>query len=115
MPENGISIELSKAQVNQVVRTAAADDGLLGLLSGLEALNIQPSAFEDPRFSRSLLRALLVLACYPTDGTSRAVTDVADQLDMGASTAHRYTSTFVEVGLLEQDPVSRQYRLSKKG
>jgi DNA-binding MarR family transcriptional regulator len=115
MPENGISIELSKAQVNQVVRKAAADDGLLGLLNGLEDLDVQTSALEDLRFSRSLLRALMVLASFPKDGSPQSVTDVAKQLGMGISTTHRYTSTFVEVGLLERDPVSRQYRLAKKG
>jgi DNA-binding IclR family transcriptional regulator len=30
---------------------------------------------------------------------------------MGASTTHRYVSTLLEVGLLERDPVSREYRL----
>lgn len=34
---------------------------------------------------------------------------------MGASTTHRYVSTLVEVGLLERDPVSREYRLTRKG
>jgi DNA-binding IclR family transcriptional regulator len=70
---------------------------------------------EDPRFSRSLLRALMVLASYPADGSARSVSDVAKQVGMGISTAHRYTSTFAEVGVLERDPVSRQYRLASNG
>jgi IclR helix-turn-helix domain len=116
MPEQAITIELSKAQISQVVRKAAADDGLLGVLSGMDALDVQVSAAskDDLRFSRSLLRALKVLASFPADGTPRAVTDVANQLEMSVSTTHRYTSTFVEVGVLERDPVSRQYRLAKR-
>jgi hypothetical protein len=116
MPEQAITIELSKAQINQVVRKAAADDGLVGVLSGMEALDVQVSSapMDDLRFSRSLLRALKVLASFPADGTPRSVTDVANQLEMGVSTTHRYTATFVEVGVLERDPVSRQYRLAKR-
>jgi hypothetical protein len=114
MSENGISIALSKAQIKQVVREATDDDGLLGLL---EQADVQASSvpMDDARLSRSLLRGLMVLASYPADGSARSVTDVAHQLGMGVSTTHRYTSTFAEVGVLEQDPVSRQYRLAKKG
>ncbi len=114
--ENGIKIELSKAQINQIVREAAQDDGLLGLLGGLEELDVQASSvpMDDVRLSRSLLRGLMVLASYPTDGSARSVTDVAHQLGMGISTTHRYTSTLVEVGVLERDPISRQYRLAKR-
>jgi DNA-binding IclR family transcriptional regulator len=43
------------------------------------------------------------------------MTDVAHELEMGASTTHRYISTLVEVGLLERDPVSRKYRLAVRG
>jgi len=116
MPENGVSIELSKAQINRVVREAA-QDGLVDVLRGVEQLDIEAFAMrlDDVRFSRSLLRGLMVLAAFPADGDDRAVTDVAKQLGMGVSTAHRYASTFVEVGLLERDPVSRRYRLAGKG
>lgn len=110
-------IALSKAQIKQVMREATNDDGLLGLLGGLADADVQASSLQmdDARLSRSLLRGLMVLASYPADGSARSVTDVAHRLGMGVSTTHRYTSTFVEVGLLEQDPVSRQYRLAKRG
>lgn len=110
-------IELSKAQVNRVVREAAQDDALLGLLGAPGEVDFQasPEQLDDPRLSRSLLRALMILASFPADGTARALTDVANQLGMAASTAHRYLSTFVEVGLLERDPDSRAYRRAGKG
>jgi len=118
LPENGITIELSKAQITRVVRKAAEEDGLCGLsgyvLKGGE-LDLTRAKMDDPRFSRSLLRALMVLASYPADGSARSVSDVAKQLGMGISTAHRYTATFAEVGVLERDPVSRQYRLATHG
>jgi DNA-binding MarR family transcriptional regulator len=116
MSENGVSIELSKAQINRVVREAAqdaagmADVRMLDQL-GLDAFNMR---LDDVRFSRSLLRGLMVLAAFPADGSDRAVTDVAKQLGMGISTTHRYAATFVEVGLLERDPVSRRYRRAGK-
>jgi DNA-binding MarR family transcriptional regulator len=112
MSENGITIELSKAQVDWVVRAAGQDGGLLGLAAGMEELDFwaSPAQLDDQRLSRSLLRGLMVLASFPADGAARSVKDVANELEMGASTTHRYTSTLQEVGLLERDPVSRKYR-----
>jgi IclR family pca regulon transcriptional regulator len=62
--------------------------------------------------SRSLLMGLLVLASFPSDGSDLAVIDVAKRLEMSASTTHRYLTTLLSVGLLEQDPRSRRYRLA---
>lgn len=118
MSENGITIELSKAQIKQVIREATEEDGLLGLLGGLEEVDAQmpsPVQKDEARLSRSLLRGLMVLASFPADGVARSVTDVARQLGLGMSTTHRYISTLVEVGVLERNPESRQYRLAKKG
>jgi hypothetical protein len=113
MPEHRITIELSKAQIGQVVREATEEGDLLSLQRGGERLQFRasPAQLDDRRCSRSLLLGLMVLASFRADGTSRAVTDVAHDLDMWASTAHRYVSTLVEVGLLERDAVSREYRL----
>jgi DNA-binding MarR family transcriptional regulator len=117
MPEHAITIELSVAQIRRVVRDARKDDGLLGLLGGVEGLHIQPSGeqLENPRLSRSLLQALMILSAFPADGAGRAVTDVARELGMWQGTTHRYVSTLVAVGLLERDPVSREYRLAGRG
>jgi hypothetical protein len=116
LPQDEISIRLSREQINEVVRKAGATDGMVGLL-GAGVPNGDVREFEakmdDARFSRSLLRALMVLASYPPDGSARSVSDVAKELGMGISTAHRYTSTFAEVGVLERDPVSRRYRLAR--
>jgi DNA-binding MarR family transcriptional regulator len=116
MSENGISIELSQAQINRVVRKAAQDGGLVGLLLGVEEVDIEACSAQmaDTRLSRSLLRGLMVLASFPSDGTGRSVTDLAQQHGLAMSTAHRYISTLVEVGVLERDPVSRHYRLAQK-
>jgi DNA-binding MarR family transcriptional regulator len=120
MPENedaekndDITITLSKTQVKQVMRGAGDEDALAKLLGGIGALKLASyrERLDDDRFSRSLLRGLMVLAAFPPDGSARRVTDVAKQLGLGASTTHRYAITLVELGLLERDPASRHYRL----
>jgi hypothetical protein len=105
MAENGISIGLSKAQVTQVLRQAG-DEGVWSLLKGATV----PQSTDNPRLSRSFLRGLQVLAAF-TDGQEHMVTQIAVGLDMGQSTTYRYVQTLVEVGLIEQNPVTREYRL----
>jgi hypothetical protein len=117
MAGNRLTIQLSQAQIDRVLRYADSD-GLLGLIGEMEAIaGAEEIEFlaslvqsNDPRFPRSLLRGLMVLASFPADGSDWAVTEVADELNMGISTTHRYASTLLEVGLLERDPVSRRYR-----
>lgn len=95
------------------MRAAADEEGLARLLGGIGALKLASyrERINDDRFSRSLLRGLMVLASFPPDGSARQITDVAKQLGLGASTTHRYAVTLVELGLLERDPASRHYRL----
>jgi hypothetical protein len=114
MSESGIILELSEAQVDRVLKEAVEQDGLLSLLTGIEELvefKPSPAQLDDPRFSRSLLLGLMVFSSFTASGLGRSITDLARELDMGISTTHRYASTLLEVGLLERDPVSREYRL----
>lgn len=114
MTESGITIELTGAQVDGVVRKAADAEGICGLLQGLSdkaGTAKFKTLSESPRLSRSLLLGLLVLVCFPADGEALAVTDVASRLEMSPSTTHRYLTTLLAVGLLEQDPRTRRYRV----
>ncbi len=70
-----------------------------------------PSENADPRMSRSLLRGLSLLTGFGPDGGSRGIVELADELGMSPSTAHRYALTLVELGLLERCPRTRKYRL----
>jgi IclR helix-turn-helix domain len=70
-----------------------------------------PLGASDPRLSRSLLRGLSLLTCFGHDGSARGIVELAHDAGMSPSTAHRYASTLVELGLLERDPKSRKYRL----
>jgi hypothetical protein len=113
--DTGVTIELSSAQIDEVVR-AAGDGGVMSmLLSSLhdpERALVRPAQLDDRRLSRSLLSGLLVLACFPPDGGYVGVVELARALDMNTSTAHRYITTLLAVGLLERDTASRRYRLA---
>lgn len=110
-----VTIELSSAQVDRVVREAADGGSMSVLLSGLKDIRAvlaeEPRQLEDSRLSRSLLAGLLMLASFPTDGSYLGNAEIARMLDMNPSTTHRYVSTLVAVGLLERDPTTRRYRL----
>jgi hypothetical protein len=119
-----VLIELSKAQVDQVVRTAGQGGTMSVLLSALRdpqwtlALDSEewayPAQMDDRRLSRSLLSGLLVLSCFPPDGGYLGIAELARMLDMNASTTHRYVTTLLAVGLLERDPATRRYRLASQ-
>lgn len=70
-----------------------------------------PSDTDDPRLSRSLLRGFSLLAGFGADGGERGIVELAEDLGMSPSTAHRYALTLVEIGLLERCPRTRKYRL----
>src|ERR1035441_5311984 len=96
MSENRITIELSKAQIDRVIREATEDDGLLGLLGllgGRRELDAQssPEQLDDQRLSRSLLLGLMILTSFRTNEVDRSVTDVARQLDLSVSTDRKST------------------------
>ncbi len=133
-----ISITLSPTQIDEVVRAAAgsrfpsistliADSLSAPLASDRRLTDPQTDApdgrvrltrsgyllcdTDDPRLSRSLLRGLSLLTGFGPDGESRGIVELAGDLGMSPSTAHRYALTLVELGLLERCPKTRKYRL----
>jgi hypothetical protein len=119
-----VLIELSKAQVDQVVRAAGQGGTMSVLLSALRdpqwtlAIDSEdwsyPTQMDDRRLSRSLLSGLLVLSCFPADGGYLGIADLARMLGMNTSTTHRYVTTLLAVGLLERDSATRRYRLASQ-
>jgi predicted transcriptional regulator len=119
-----ILIELSKAQVDQVVRNAGQGGTMSVLLSALRDPDwtlafdsddwAYPAQMEDRRLSRSLLSGLLVLSCFSLDGEDLGIAELARMLNMNTSTTHRYVTTLLAVGLLERDSSSRRYRLASQ-
>lgn len=112
MSSSGVTIQLTRTQVDHIVRHTSGGSGVSRVLHGLadrELASNFAALADSPRLSRSLLLGLLVLACFPTDGRALTVTDVAVRLGLSPSTTHRYMTTLLAVGLLEQDPRSRRY------
>ncbi len=65
------------------------------------------------RFSSSLVAGLAMLTCFTAEHPVRGIADMAAALDLGRSTTHRYATTLVTLGYLEQGS-SRKYRLSSR-
>ncbi len=128
-----ISIKLSPAQIDEVVRGASRGSApsisrliaetlnapletgggkrSSGSRAGGPAMGFMPIETVDPRLSRSLLRGLSILTCFGPDGGPRGIVEIAEDLGMSPSTTHRYALTLVELGLLERCPDTRKYRL----
>jgi hypothetical protein len=120
-----ISITLSPAQVDQILRAAARSTvpSVAVLVAGATRgrkltedsppppTSFLPEADSDRRLSRSLLRGLSILTCFNGDGGERGILELARELGMSASTTHRYAMTLTELGLLERSPRTRKYRL----
>jgi hypothetical protein len=126
--DEAITITLSPAQIDSVLRAASrgSSPSVAALVANSLATSrrrtngktdalargYMPSDTDDPRLSRSLLRGLSLLTGFGPDGAhERGIVELADELGMSASTAHRYALTLVELGLLERCPRSRKYRL----
>ncbi len=105
---HAITITLSPTQVDEVMR--AVSHSRAPSISALVGA-YQPIDAADPRLSRSLLRGMALLSCIGADDGARGIVELAGELGMSASTAHRYALTLVELGLLEQCPLTRKYRL----
>jgi IclR helix-turn-helix domain len=103
-----ISITLSPTQIDEVLRAAARSraPSVSTLIGGY-----MPPETDDPRMSRSLLRGLSILTCFGPDGDPRGILELARDLELSPSTAHRYAFTLVEMGLLERCSRTRKYRL----
>lgn len=119
-----VSVELTNAQVESIIRATADTRGpsLSLLLSGLIAEQTISEGsleqrywaeLESGRLSHSLFRGLLILALFISGEEGRGVVDVARQLGLSPSTTHRYITTLVAFGLLVQDPSTRKYQLPR--
>jgi hypothetical protein len=129
-----ISITLSPTQVDEVLRAAAHSraPSVAALIAGSREeagerrpfgdreldrdgasapAGLLPGDTSDRRLSRSLLRGLSILTHFGASGEARGIVELAHELDMSPSTAHRYALTLVELGLLERCPRTRKYRL----
>lgn len=70
---------------------------------------IAPAA--DPRRSRSLEYGAAMLQCFSGDRQAIGIAELASMLGISRSTTHRYATTLLTLGCLEQDD-KRRYRLA---
>lgn len=59
----------------------------------------------------SMRNALRLLNLFTLDKAELNVSEVAEALEVGLSTAHRLTTTLVHEGFLLKDPITKNYRL----
>jgi IclR family pca regulon transcriptional regulator len=65
-------------------------------------------------FSQSLERGLAVLSSFRPGRPLLGISELAQDLGLTRSTTHRYVSTLASLGYLEQDDVTRKYRLGPR-
>jgi IclR family transcriptional regulator, pca regulon regulatory protein len=65
-------------------------------------------------FSQSLERGLAVLSSFRPDRPLLGISELAQDLGLTRSTTHRYVATLASLGYLEQDDVTRKYRLGPR-
>jgi IclR family pca regulon transcriptional regulator len=73
----------------------------------------EASTERNGRFSSSLRAGLAILNCFSAEQPVLGIANLADELSMSRSTTHRYASTLVALGYLEQDH-ARRYRLAPR-
>ncbi|HUB37030.1 MAG TPA: IclR family transcriptional regulator [Solirubrobacteraceae bacterium] len=76
---------------------------------------VEQSSFTlfGPRFSQSLERGLAILSSYRSESPVRGIAQIANELGLSRSTAHRYVSTLAALGYLEQ-VANRKYVLGRR-
>ncbi len=62
-------------------------------------------------FSASLVKGLVILNAFGQTRQPLGIAELADLLQMKASTVHRYVSTLKELGYLEQNLTTKKYHL----
>lgn len=111
-----VSVELSKAQLERIVRDLSRSGSLSLALAGLSdvraVLARARPLLDDSRLSRSLMIGVFLLAAFPSDGSYVGNAELARTLNLSVSTTHRYVSTLTALGLVERDAVSRKYRIT---
>jgi IclR family pca regulon transcriptional regulator len=72
---------------------------------------IKPEA--DPRLSRSMEFGLAILQSFSEESATLGIADLAKLVGIKRSTTHRYATTLVVLGYLEQDS-KRKYHLARR-
>jgi IclR family transcriptional regulator, acetate operon repressor len=61
--------------------------------------------------TQAVERAIAILECFRSDPSALGITDIARNVGLNVSTAHRLMRALVAAGFMEQDPITERYRL----
>jgi IclR helix-turn-helix domain len=118
-PASAIVIELTPSQILRVCQRAAGSEPEPGPRGGLAVdarrlcdLLDEVARNPRPRFSKSLVSGLYVLASLPDDGEPVGIVELAEVLEMSNSTLHRYLHTLIVAELVQRDAATRKYSLA---
>ena len=67
-----------------------------------------------PAISQSLERGLAILSAFTSTRPLLGVSELAREVGLSRSSAHRYIATLATLGYLEQDRATRRYRLGPR-
>src|SRR5215471_138749 len=73
-----------------------------------------PRPARERGFSQSLERGLALLSAFTSTRPLIGVSDLAREVGLSRSSAHRYIATLAALGYLEQDRPTRKYRLGPR-
>lgn len=72
------------------------------------------TAGKDSRLSETLERGVTVLECFTPERSRLGIKEISELVAISTATVHRYVSTFVQLGWLEQAPgPGHKYRLGQ--
>jgi IclR family pca regulon transcriptional regulator len=73
-----------------------------------------PAEARAGSYSQSLERGLAILSAFRSGRPLLGVSELAREVGLSRSTAHRYIATLTSLGYLQQDPPTRRYRLGPR-
>jgi IclR family transcriptional regulator, pca regulon regulatory protein len=74
----------------------------------------EKAAVPDGTYSQSLERGLAILSSFKSARPLLGVSELAREIGLSRSTAHRYVATLAALGYLDQDELTRRYRLGPR-
>jgi DNA-binding MarR family transcriptional regulator len=84
----------------------------LDVIGRRSAEMLKDSEVKDKYISRSGFIIFMTLAAFAPPRRERTVSEIASELKMSTSSAHRYIKTLVALGLLEQNQSTQEYHLA---
>jgi IclR family pca regulon transcriptional regulator len=71
-------------------------------------------AIQDSSYSQSLERGLAILSAFRSGRPLLGVSELGRDIGLSRSTTHRYVATLAALGYLQQDPLTKKYRLGPR-